>query len=130
MRSLALLFALMFALMAPLAAATTVTTKSCTLGSSAIVSVGTCRVSNVANAGVRVTIYAYSTTRGDVHVDMTNSNGGSIEWECILDGSGHPCYFILDTGGPNAGVWTVTGVYAGFDRFGAPATMSVDFLNF
>ena len=83
-----------------------------------------------ASAGLRVTVYADANATGDVHVDLANSAGGRVEFECAIDGASRPCLRIVDTGGPNAGTWTVTGVLANADRHGfAGATMSVDFLT-
>lgn len=126
-----LVLALAAPLASPLASATTVTTHSCALGASAIVSTGSCSVSEYANQGVRVTIVVYDTTRGNVHVDMRDENAtvDNIEWECVLTGAAHSCMRVVDTGGPNAGTWTVKGIYAGVDSLGAPATMTVDFLT-
>jgi hypothetical protein len=130
-RAALVLSTLLLVSVAPLASATTTTTKQCTLGRDALVSVGTCAVSGYADAGIRVTIVAYDTTIGDVHVDLSNAAAtpDSIEFECPLVGTSHSCVREIDTGGPDAGTWTVTGVYAGTDPLGAPAWMSVDFLT-
>ena len=132
MRALLVLGTLLFAAAAPLASATTVTTKSCTLGTSAIVSVGTCSVSGFANSGIHVKVSVDSATTGDVHVDMSNAYAfpDNIEWECALVGFSHSCTRVIDTGGQSAGTWIVSGYYSGADPSGAPVTMSVDFLTF
>jgi hypothetical protein len=66
-----------------------------------------------------------------VHVDVANGVGDRIEWECALRGTSHACLRVVDTGGANAGVWIVRGVYAGASpAFRAEATMTVDFLTF
>lgn len=131
MRVLLPLATLTMLLAAPLASATTTTTKSCALAPDAFVSVGTCAVSNYADAGLSVLITAWSDTRGTAFVDMANSAGGHITWSCTLDGTAHPCQRVIDTGGPNAGTWTVTGRYVGENPyFTAGATMKVNFLTF
>jgi len=122
--------ALAFVVLPQVASATTMTTKMCVLAPDALVSIGKCSVSNFANAGLRVTISADIYAHGDVHVDMANANGGNIEFECVLDGTDHVCVRLVDTGGPNAGIWTVTGILANTDtHYVAGANMTVDFLT-
>ncbi|MFA5860236.1 MAG: hypothetical protein WDA16_00935 [Candidatus Thermoplasmatota archaeon] len=131
MRVMFIVAAFVAVLVAPLASATTTTTRSCTLAPDAALSVGTCAVSGYANAGLSVLVTAWSDTRGEAFIDMANSAGGHITWSCALDGTAHPCQRVIDTGGPNAGIWTVTGRYAGASSFfTAGATMKVNFLTF